>query len=71
MIKTNFHEIDAIAEVIHDAKIRSCYFKVQWDRQRAKEPWGEDRHAGTPNQPWHDIATDQAKAVLEYLNAKN
>lgn len=65
---TTFHEIDALAAVIHDAKIVSCYMKHQLEAQRSKEPWGENRHAGTPNQPWHDIAIDQAKAVMEFLN---
>ena len=65
---SDWHEIDALAAVIHDAKIRECWHKSKWDERRAKEPWGDHkRHAGTPNQPWHDIAIAQAKAALNYM----
>lgn len=64
--QTTFSQIDALAARLHDAKIRCCWIKSQWDDRRSKEPWGTDRHAGTPNDPWHDIAIAQAKAALEF-----
>lgn len=63
-----FEEIDRLAAILHTAKIRCCYMKSQWESALAQQPWGENRHAGSLNQPWHDIATAQAKAALEYLN---
>lgn len=55
--------INTLAQAIHEAKIRFC-----WGHNYVgnREPWALP-NASSPIQPWHDIAIEQAKAVLAYL----
>jgi hypothetical protein len=68
-VTATFDKIDALARSLHEARIRYCWPKGLWDSRLAKEPWGTNRHIGSENQPWHDIAIAQAKAALEFLEA--
>lgn len=56
--------VERMAEAIHNAKIESCYMKGVWESQKAKEPWHK-KNSASPDQPWHDIARDQAQAALK------
>lgn len=53
-------EIEDVARTIHEAKIKSCWPKAM---QAGREPWDKPNSA-VPDQPWHDIARDEAKAAL-------
>jgi len=55
--------LESVAEAIHNAKIESCWMKSAWEERKRKEPWGKP-NAASPDQPWHDVSRDQAKAAI-------
>lgn len=61
-------EIFKLAKVIHDAKMKECYFgkdRVQSECDKFPETL-TPRNYVTP-QPWIDIALTQAKAAMKHL----
>lgn len=71
---SNTDEMFQLAKIIYDARVESVngkLFKGRWESEKAKFPTNLRQHNYTIPQPWIDIALDEAKAVLIYMENKS
>lgn len=66
--RTKLPSIWESGRIIHEAKIIECWGKSRLAERLSKEPWDKPNIA-SPNEPWHDVALAQARAILAKIGA--